>query len=341
MHFADLGAEVILVERPGDEQYQSARSIHRGKRSIVLDFKNTGDVDTLKKLIATADGLFEGMRPGVMERLDLGPDVCLALNPKLVFGRLTGWGQDGSLAHTAGHDINYASLSGAAWYSGEADGLPLPPPTLVGDIAGGAHYLVIGMLAALLKARETGKGDVIDAAMVDGGAHMMNLMLALQGTGLTEAERGRSILDGPHWYTMYRCADDRIISIGPLELPFYSLFLEKLGLADNPAFENQFDKEKWPELRDKLASVFVSKPASEWCELFEGTDVCFAPVLSPWEAAEHPHLVERQTYIDEGGVVSARAAPRFESSGVQDVASSPEKGADTEEILKELSRRRA
>ena len=340
MHLADMGAEIILVERPGSGAIAAGdptrNILNRGKRSIVLDLKTADDAQTLLKLVKTADGLIEGMRPGVMERLGLGPDVCLKVNPALVYGRLTGWGQTGPLSHVAGHDINYAALSGAAWYSGRAGDAPVPPPSLIADIAGGAHYMVIGLLAALLKAKSSGTGDVIDTAMVDGSAHMMNLMLALQTVGGIQPRRGRTLLDGPHWYDMYVCKDGRYVSIGPLEPQFYALFLEKMNLMGDPDFTEQFNPAKWPAQKQKLADIFAGKDAEHWCDLLEGTDVCFAPALDPWQASEHPHMKSRETYVTVEGILQAQSAPRFESQGQTTVLPSPAKGQHTAEILAEL-----
>ncbi len=314
MHLADLGADVVVVERPGPPQFGDIGDktiTKRGKKVLKLNLKNQDDVEALKKLVGVADGLIEGMRPGVMERLGLGPDVCLEINPKLVYGRVTGWGQDGPLAHAAGHDINYNALSGALWYSGKPGDPPFATPTLIGDIAGGALYLTIGMLAGILKARETGQGDVIDAAMVDGSAHMMNLILSLKAAGGVVDERGKSVLDGPHWFDTYECKCGGFISIGSLEPQFYALLLEKLKLSNDPDFKEQMDVLKWPKQKARLTDLFLTSSRDEWCDLMEGTDICFAPVLSPTEAAEHPHMKARQAYEHIDGNLEARPAPRF------------------------------
>lgn len=343
MHFADLGAEVILVERAvaADPVSRKARGIlNRGKKSIILDLKDEQDRQTARRLIDTADGLIEGMRPGVMERLGLGPEECLKSNPGLVYGRLTGWGQTGPLSRAAGHDLNYATLAGATWYSGAAgDGTPVPPPTLVGDIGGGAHYLMIGMLAAIISARQTGKGDVVDAAIVDGTAHMMNLVLDIAPSGLMSLEeRGVGILDGPHWYAVYECADGRFISIGCLEPKFYRLFLELIGAADDPDFTSQYDTALWPAQEKKLAAIFKQKSSEEWCRLLEGTDACFAPLLNPREAAEHPHNKARHIHSRDNGYLEVSSAPRFASQPYKKPPGPPEKGAHTAEIIEELKR---
>lgn len=335
MLLADLGADVILIERPENAGAGAAQLFKRGKRSIGLDLKNPAARDAAIRLCAGADALIEGLRPGVMERLGLGPDILMAANPKLVYGRLTGWGQAGPLAQSAGHDINYVSLSGAAWYSAQAGAAPVPPPTMVGDIGGGALYLAIGILSGVLKARETGKGTVVDAAIVDGSAHMMNLLLSLRAAGGLPDARGASMLDGAHFYESYICADGQWISIGPLEPKFYALLLQKLGLAEDPLFAVQFDAQKWPQAKARLAGVFASKPRAHWDGLLLGTDVCYAPVLSPSEAAREPHIAARAIYREIGGVLQTAAAPRFDGETPPDPHPVPASGAHTEEILKE------
>lgn len=318
MHLADLGADVVVVERPGAQQIGDIgvnSVLKRGKRVVTLNLKGASDRDRLMDLLRGADGLIEGMRPGVMERLGLGPNACHAVNPRLVYGRVTGWGQSGPLAHAAGHDINYISLSGAAWFSGRPGEAPVAPPTLVGDIAGGALYLTIGMLGALLQAARTGAGDVVDAAIVDGSAHMMNLVLALKAFGGVDYTRGRSILDGPHWFDSYACKDGGFVSVGALEPQFYAELLARLGLDDDPDFKGQMDPDQWPAQKAKMAVVFATKTQDEWCALLEGTDACFAPVLNPEEAAEHPHMVARGSYQRHNGHFEGAPAPKFLNSG--------------------------
>jgi len=311
MLLADMGAEVILVERPGPVEIPTAGILRRGKRVMELDLKDPGAIDAVLDLIQDADGMIEGMRPGAMERLGLGPDVCLARNPRLAYGRMTGWGQDGPLAQAAGHDNNYIALSGALHYAGAGDVPPVTPPTLVGDLGGGALYLALGIVSAILHARGGGKGQVIDAAIVDGSAHMMNLLLDLSATGLMREQRGTSVLDGPHWFNTYRCKDGRDITVGALEGKFYKLLLEKLGLADDRRFAAQHAAGQWPLQRAAMADLFAMRTRDEWCALLEGTDACFAPVLSPSEAARHPHLEARGTYVKVDGVLQANPAPRF------------------------------
>jgi crotonobetainyl-CoA:carnitine CoA-transferase CaiB-like acyl-CoA transferase len=337
MLLADLGADVIVIERPGGGELPAAIT-RRGKRSVALDLKSPESIATVLRLIEGADALIEGMRPGVMERLGLGPDVCLARNPRLVYGRMTGWGQDGPLAQAVGHDNNYIALSGALWYAGEAGQPPVAPPTLVGDLGGGALYLAVGILAGILNARGSGQGQVVDAAIVDGSAHLMNLMLDLVGGGLGSEQRGASLLDGPHWYSTYRCADGRDITVGALETKFYRLLLEKLGLEDDARFASQNRGEDWPRQKQQLAALFATRSRDEWCALLEGSDVCYAPVLAPSEAVRHPHIAARGIYGTDDGLLQARPAPRFSNSPAAARRPIPAVGEHTEQVLAELAR---
>jgi len=335
MLLADLGAEVILVERPGASgvtDIGAAAIFHRGKRSIVLDLKSASGRQVALRLIETADGLIEGMRPGVMERLGLGPDTCMERNPRLVYGRMTGWGQNGPLARAAAHDNNYLALSGALWYAGNAGDPPVTPPTIVGDLGGGALYLAVGLLAGILSARSTSKGTVVDAAIVDGSAHLMNILLAFKATGQFSIERGKSLLDGPHWFATYRCADGNFITVGALEPQFRALLLQKLGLDGDPAFADGYDASRWPALKRRFAEIFATRTRTEWCELLEGTDACFAPVLNPEEAARHPHNVARAIYSERGGMLQANPAPRFSGANANP-GPIPSRGEHTDEIL--------
>jgi acetyl-CoA hydrolase len=315
MLLADLGADVVLVDRAriGAEDLDLGRHdvTHRGKRSIALDLKTPEDVQTLLRLVEQSDALIEGMRPGVMERLGLGPEVCLARNPRLVYGRMTGWGQTGPLSQAAGHDLNYIALSGALWYSGQPGEAPMTPPSLVGDMGGGAMYLALGLLAALMHTRATGQGQVVDAAIVDGSASMMNLLMGLKSAGRFSNQRGHSLLDGPHWYRSYRCKDDGFVTLGAVEPKFHRLLIEKLGLADDPAFAKQGSPMTWPQSHRAFAELFATRTRDEWCALLEGTDACFAPVLDPDEAAAHPHMAARAVYTRIDGVLQASPAPRF------------------------------
>lgn len=313
MTLADLGADVICVQRhAADGQPAGARApLTRGKRTIAMDLKNPGDVALLKRLVATADGLIEGFRPGVMERLGLGPDDLAAIRPGLVYGRMTGWGQTGPMSHLAGHDLNYISLSGVLHYASPAGTPPQTPPTVAGDIGGGALYLVIGMLAGIMEARRTGKGRVVDAAIVDGSAHMMNLFLSLGAQGLLSSERGRSLLDGPHWSRTYACADGRYLSVQCLEPKFYAIFRDKLGIAGDSAFDAQMDPELWPAQIERLAAILAAEPLSHWQAIFADTDACVAAVLTPEESADDPHMQSRGTWAPSVGGLQAVVAPRF------------------------------
>lgn len=339
MLLADLGADVILIERKGAASAGPAAIFKRGKRSIVLDLKNETERDVALDIVDGADALIEGLRPGVMERLGLGPEDARARNKKLVYGRLTGWGQTGPLSAAAGHDVNYAALTGALWYAGQYDAgkgadAPVPPPTLVGDVGGGALYLAIGILAGLMRARETGEGTVVDAAIVDGAAHMMNLLFSLRAAGGLPEARGQSMLDGAPFYDVYQCADGGWVSIGPLEPKFYMALLQRLGLAEDPDFVAQYDQGKWPALKKRLRALFSEQPRAHWVELLHGTDVCFAPVLSPSEALDDPHMKARGVLREVGGVLQAAAAPRFDGAAPVDPGAIPQPGQHTEEILK-------
>lgn len=312
MFLQELGAEVTLVKRPTKAPAMPIPPLfERRKTAITLDLKSNEGREAVKAMVKNADCLIEGMRPGVMEKLGLGPSDLAPYNPSLIYGRVTGWGQDGPLSHVAGHDINYAALSGALWYSGQPGQPPFSTPSLLADIGGGALYLTIGILSALLHARESGEGQVIDAAMVDGSAHMMNLLLTLMPFGQLQETRGQSLLDGPHWYNSYLCADGEFITIGSLEPQFYALLLEKLDLTHDEDFQKQMKAKNWPDLTRRLDRIFRTKSQNEWCEIMEGTDICFAPVLSPMKAAEHPHIKARGIYTEEHGGLRAATAPRF------------------------------
>ncbi|MDB5995950.1 MAG: alpha-methylacyl-CoA racemase [Pseudomonas sp.] len=338
MLLADMGAEVILVERSsgkGDTLDLGKHTIvNRGKRSVALDLKDPAAIEAVLRLIEGSDALIEGMRPGVMERLGLGPDVCLARNPRLVYGRMTGWGQHGPLAQSAGHDLNYIALSGALWFSGEAGSPPLTPPTLVGDLGGGALYLAMGILAGILNASTSGAGQVVDAAIVDGSANMMNLMLSAHSAGQQPMERGTGLLDGPHWARTYACADGHFISVQALEPQFNALLLSKLGLADDPEFNNPYDPRRWGSLRERLTVLFASQPRQYWVDLLEGSDACFAPVLTPVEALSHPHMAARGVYIRHNDVLQAAPAPRFSATPAGELGNVPDRGEHSSAILR-------
>ena len=338
MLLADMGAEVIVVERSSQSSgigLPAKDDVHsRGKRSIALDIKHPRGLETLLRLVEGADALFEGYRPGVAERLGFGPEACHAINPGLVYGRLTGWGQDGPLANTAGHDINYISITGALAAIGGKD-KPVPPLNLVGDYAGGSLFLVMGMLAALLEARTTGKGQVVDAAITDGSASLMSFFHGGQGAGFWNTERGTNLLDGAaYFYDVYETADEKFVSIGPLEPQFYALFVEKAGLEPE-TFAKQAGPEDWPRLKQELAAVFRRKTQREWCDLLEGSDVCFAPVLDFVEAAQHPHNLARKAYIDIEGVEQPAPSPRFSRTACDAPSAPRAEGADTDSVLRD------
>jgi alpha-methylacyl-CoA racemase len=309
MMLADMGAEVVTLDRVGAEK--NLKSVAgRGREVIELDLKDKTAIGRVLDLLGNADALIEGFRPGVMERLGLGPDVVLARNPRLVYGRMTGWGQEGPLAHAAGHDINYISVTGALAAIGTKE-TPVPPLNLVGDFGGGALYLVVGVLAALLEASKSGKGQVVDTAMCDGAASLLSMFFDLAATGRWTEQRESNFLDGgSHFYGVYECACGNFISIGSIEPQFYALLRQHAGLSD-PAFDAQMDRKAWPSLRQKLEAVFKSKTRDEWCKIMEGTDICFAPVLTMTEATKHPHMVARNVFIERHGITQPAPAPRF------------------------------
>jgi len=316
MLLADLGADVLRIDRKS-EQSAGRGTVDspffiasRGKRSVALDLKHAKARDACLDMFERAEIVFEGFRPGVMERLGLGPSVALSRNPRLVYGRMTGWGQYGPLSQAAGHDINYIALSGALHAIGVED-KPAPPLNLVGDFGGGALYLAFGMMAALLHARASGQGQVVDAAMTDGAASLMTMFYSFKAGGLWQDSRRSNLIDGgAHFYDTYQCADGAWIALGAIEPQFYALLLEKAGL-DDPAFRRQMDRSQWPSLRARVADTFARKTRSEWCEIMEGTDICFAPVLTLEEAPEHPHNRARETFLTIDGVIQPAPAPRF------------------------------
>ncbi|MGA1503512.1 MAG: CaiB/BaiF CoA transferase family protein [Ilumatobacteraceae bacterium] len=334
MMLADMGAEVIRVDRTQAVR-DDATGAHwdvmlRGRRNIALDLKHPEGVETLLTLVEGADAIIEGFRPGVMERLGVGPDACMSRNPTLVFGRMTGWGQAGPYANAAGHDINYIALAGALAHFGRAGEPPTPPLNMVGDFGGGGMLLAFGVVCALLEAQRSGKGQVVDAAMVDGSAVLMSMFWAFKNVGMfDEHARGTNLLDtGAHFYDVFECADGEWVSIGSIEPQFYALLLEKTGItadADSSTaaeFASQMDRSKWPQLKEKLAAVFRTKTREQWNDIMEGTDVCYAPVLRMSEAARHPHNVARETFIDVGGVTQPAPAPRY-SRSTADVPTPP------------------
>lgn len=313
MLLADMGAEVIRVQRPGQALGERARFdvLGRGRRAIALDLRQSEGVETLLQLLEGADAMIEGFRPGVMERLGLGPEQCLQRNPKLVYGRMTGWGQSGPLAQAAGHDINYIALAGALHAIGRPGEKPVVPHNYIGDFGGGGMLLGFGLLCALLDAQRSGKGQVVDAAMTDGTALLSAMMYGFRAGGRLSDERGANLLDGgAHFYDTYACADGRFIALGAIEPQFYAELLQRCGI-DDPQFQQQMDPRQWPQLKAKLTALFLQRSRAQWCELLEGSDACFAPVLDWAEAAQHPHNRERGTYLELDGVLQPAPAPRF------------------------------
>jgi alpha-methylacyl-CoA racemase len=340
MLLADMGAEVIRIERAGAVRDPLPASAHydvllRGRRNVGVDLKHPDGVEALLTLVESADALIEGFRPGVMERLGVGPDVCLARNPKLVFGRMTGWGQEGPYAQAAGHDINYIALAGALAHFGRAGGPPVPPLNMVGDFGGGGMFLAYGVVCALLEAQRSGQGQVVDAAMVDGAAVLMSMFWAFKAIGLhDENARGTNLLDtGAHFYDVYRCSDGEYISVGSIEPQFYAELLRLTGLEGDEQFAAQMDRAEWPSLKSRLTELFAQRTRAEWCDLMEGTDVCFAPVLTMSEAAEHPHNVERGTFVEIAGMTQPEQAPRFSRTTAEVSRPPSHAGADTREVL--------
>jgi alpha-methylacyl-CoA racemase len=335
MLLSDMGAEVIRIDRKGARGGSKFDVTSRGRRSLAFDLKKPEAVEAVLKLIAKADMLLEGFRPGVMERLGLGPDTALARNPKLVYGRMTGWGQTGTLANAAGHDINYIALTGALHAIGRKDEKPVPPLNLVGDFGGGALYLAFGMACALFEAQKSGKGQVVDTAMTDGAASLMSMFFGMKASGFWTDRKGDNLLDGAaHFYDTYETADGKWVAIGSIEPQFYALLLEKTGLND-PEFQAQMDKSKWPSLKAKVANVIRAKTRDEWDALMLNTDVCYAPVLSLDEAPRHPHNVSRQTFVEVDGVTQPNVAPRFSRTVPKIQGPAPQAGAHTESALKD------
>lgn len=334
MLLSDLGADVVRIDRKGQGRGSPSDITARGRRSVGLDLKNPAAIETCLKLFETADVVFEGFRPGVMERLGLGPDVALKRNPKLVYGRMTGWGQFGPYAQAAGHDMNYIAITGALHAIGTED-KPVPPLNLVGDFGGGALYLAFGILAGVIKARETGEGQVIDCAMSDGAASLMAMFYGFKASGAWTESRRSNLLDGgAHFYDTYQCSDGKWVSIGSIEPQFYALLLEKTGISD-PAFKAQMDRGAWPDLKAKLAAVIATKTRDEWSALMEATDVCFAPVLDLDEAPRHAHNVARQTFVEVAGVTQPAPAPRFSKTPGAIQGPPPAIGAHDQEALKD------
>ena len=338
MVLADLGAEVIRVDRASAKGTGSRQEAsNRGKKSIAVDLKSKEGVEIVLKLAQESDAIFEGFRPGVMERLGLGPEECMELNESLVYGRMTGWGQDGPLANAAGHDINYISLSGALAAIGRPGSPPVPPLNLIGDFGGGGMLLALGLVSALLESKQSGKGQVVDAAMTDGSALLMTMIYTMQSSGFWKDSMGSNMLDGgAHFYDTYECSDGKFISLGSIEPQFYKLLCDLAGF-DNNLSSDQMSRDGWPEKKKAVKEIILTKTREEWCQIMEGTDVCFAPVLSMEEAPNHPHNKARKTFIELEGATQPAPAPRFSRTNPE-VQSSPSLvGEHTNEILQSLN----
>jgi alpha-methylacyl-CoA racemase len=337
MLLADLGADVIRVDRIDDNVLDPrAYVLHRGRRSVAVDLKHPESRELVLRLVDRADALIEGRRPGVMERLRLGPADCLARNPRLAYGRMTGWGQSGPLSSTAGHDIDYIALSGALSTAARHGERPVPPVNMLGDMAGGGAFLALGLVAAMWEAARSGHGQVVDAAMVDGSAVLSTMLHGMLAQGRWRDEAGVNFADtGAPFYEVYECADDKHIAVGALERPFYQQLLAGLGL-DEADLPDRRDETSWPALKARFADVFRTRTRDEWAKIFEQTDACVAPVLSLTEACEHPHNVERETFVEHGGIHQPAPAPRFSRTPVALGLTPPAPGDQTNEILAEL-----
>jgi len=340
MLLADMGADVLRIDRAEDAALGVALEtkyslLSRGRKSVAIDLKKPEGVTAAMKLIEKADALLEGFRPQVMERLGLGPDECLKRNPRLIYGRMTGWGQEGPLAHAAGHDINYIALSGVLASIGRKGEAPVPPLNLVGDFGGGGLYLALGVVAGLLEAQKSGEGQVVDSAMVDGAASLLTAIYGMHASGMWSDKRGENILDtGAHFYDVYETKDGQYVSIGSIEAKFYAELLKRSGL-EGQEMPRQMDRKAWPDLKEKFSALFKAKTRDEWCKIMEGSDICFAPVLSMAEAPNHPHNQLRGTFVEVEGVVQPGPAPRFSRtpSKIQRPPAKP--GEHTEEALRE------
>jgi len=338
MMMADMGADVLRIDKMNSKGVlapddPSTNLLARGRRSVGLDLKNPQGLETALKLVDQADALIEGYRPGVMERIGVGPDVCMARNPKLVYGRMTGWGQDGPMANAAGHDINYISLTGALAAIGRADTGPVPPLNLIGDFGGGGMLLSFGLVCALLEARQSGKGQIVDAAMTDGSALLMTGIFGFFEGGKWSAKREDNILDGAApFYGTYECSDGEWLSVGSIEPQFYDILLDKLGMTDEQ-LGDRWDQSLWPQQRQTFADAFRQKTLKEWCDLMEGSDICFAPILSMGEAVNHPHNVARKTFVTNDGVRQPAPAPRFSRTPPELGMNAQAPGSNTREAL--------
>ncbi|MAC68375.1 MAG: carnitine dehydratase [Gammaproteobacteria bacterium] len=338
MALADLGAEVITINRINEKGTHNKFDIHnRSKYSLTADLKKNSTKDEILKLLSQVDGLIEGYRPGVMESLGLGPDDCFNVNPKIVYGRMTGWGQDGPMSKNAGHDINYISLTGALGAMGRKNNPPSPPLNLIGDYGGGGMHLALGMTAAFIHQIKTGEGQVVDSAMIDGTSMLMSFFYSFNQMGYWEDERESNLLDGgAHFYDTYECADGKFLAIGSIEPKFYSIFLEKLEITDKD-FLNQMDKGKWPKLKDKVSKIILTKTRDDWAAIFDDTDGCVTPVLSISEAPLNEHNIQRNTYTNLDGVIQPNPSPRFSKSVLGIKHNSKEKGADSSNLIEKYN----
>ena len=342
MMLSDMGAEVIRIDRAGnvvggDAENPPIDVLARGRSSIGVDLKNPDGVEVVLRLVETADALIEGFRPGVMERLGLGPEECLARNPKLVFGRMTGWGLDGPYAMAAGHDINYIALAGALAPIGRNGEAPVPPLNLVGDFGGGGMLLAFGVACGIVEAQRSGHGQVVDAAMVDGAASLMAMFHSMRALGIWNDERGTNLLDtGSHFYDVYECADGRYISIGSIEPQFYAELMRLTGLDGDEDFAAQLSRSSWPELKERISTLFKTRTRDEWCEIMDATDVCFAPVLTLAEAPEHPHNQHREVFTELSGVIQPNPSPRFSRTEATIQSPPAHPGQHTDDVLRSV-----
>jgi alpha-methylacyl-CoA racemase len=338
MMLADAGADIIRIDRSERATYPPNTEPHvdlmnRGRRSVAVDLKHPDGVGLVLRLVEQADGLMEGFRPGVAERLGIGPDICLDRNPRLVYGRMTGWGQDGPMASAAGHDIDYIALAGALEPMGRAGERPFPPLNLVGDFGGGGMLLAFGMCAAIISARQTGVGQVVDAAMVDGAAALMTMTYTLMSAGIWKDQRGTNLLDtGAHFYEVYETSDGGFMALGAIEPQFYAELIRLVGL-DGEDLPDQMDRDAWPQMKERFAALFATRTRAEWESVFEGSDACVAPVLSPTEAPNHPHMIARGTFAEVAGVVQPAPAPRFGVTPGSIRRPPPNPGQDGDEAL--------
>ena len=340
MMLSDMGAEVIRVDRVGGSGNPVASQsgpMERGKRTVAFDLKQPEGVEAVLRLVESSDGLFEGFRAGVAERLGVGPDVCLARNPKLVYGRMTGWGQSGPLADRAGHDINYISLAGPLAHIGRTGQPPSVPLNLIGDFGGGSVFLVLGMVAALLEVARGGDGQVVDAAMVDGAAYLLSPLYAAHASGFWTDEYGANFLDsGAYFYEVYGTADGKWLAVGAIEPQFHAEFMAGIGLADRDDLPDQMDRDRWPEMKQRVGKIIATRTQDEWMAVFDGTDACVTPVLTMGQTPSHPHAMARDAFFQFDGINQPRPAPRFERTPSEPAAASQPAGADTDAVLAEL-----